>query len=231
MRIALLLLLPLLLPLCRADDFDDDMDDFLTDADDESPTAGGSGQNWQNTDITTLLWKLIKDDKFDEFSVLVEKNPDLVHVRAEDGRGPLWWAYEHKRDQIIDLLHTLGVDQDAQDGDGLMAREMINGPQASKFAARLEKTRMERQIREQLAREQEALYAQYKTCASCTQAGFGWSHEERKCGDFSNRVCSGTDTDFNVEYDPEFDDDELEEDDEDYEEENIADLEEDDFEF
>jgi len=193
---------------------------------------GGDRGHWQNTDITTLLWKLIKEEKFDEFSVLLEKNPDLVHARAEDGRGPLWWAYEHKREQFIDLLHSLGVDKDARDGDNLMAREMINGPQASKFAAKLEQTRRDRQIREQLRREQEALFAQYKTCASCTQAGFGWSHEERKCGDYSNRVCSGTDTDFNIEYDPDFDDDELEDEEEaGYDDGELDDLEEDDFEF
>lgn len=86
-----------------------------------------------------------------------------MHVRAEDGRGPLWWAYEHKREHFIDLLHSLGVDKDAKglrcqihetvitvkyrlDGDGLMAREMVNGPQASKFAAKLEKARQERQV-------------------------------------------------------------------------------------
>eukprot|EP00954_Amorphochlora_amoebiformis_P009947 778947-Amorphochlora_amoeboformis.AAC.1 len=167
----------------------------------------GGNQPWQNTDITTLLWKLIKDNKFDEFSVLVKKNQDLVHVRSEDGRGPLWWCYEHKREDFITLLHSLGIDQDAKDGDGLMARDMIHGPQASKFAAKLEQRRREQQIQEHMKREQEALYAQHKTCASCTEAGYGWSHEDRKCGAYENGECSGTDTDFNIEYDPDYEDD------------------------
>jgi len=229
----LFLLLSLAVFTAHGDEYDDD-EDYMDDGDDGS-NAGGGVREWRNTDITTLLWKLIKDDKFDEFSVLMEKNPDLVHVRAEDGRGPLWWAYEHKRAQFIDLLHSRGIDQDAKDGDGLMAREMVNGPQASKFAAKLEKARKERQMREQIRQEQEVMYAQYKTCAACIQAGFGWSPEARKCGDYSNRVCSGTDTDFNIKYDPDFDDDEeLDDDEEEAFEESgggFDEMEEEDFEF
>ena len=38
-----------------------------------------------------------------------------VHLRAEDGRGPLWWAHEYEKWDIIDLLKERGADFDAVD--------------------------------------------------------------------------------------------------------------------
>lgn len=38
-----------------------------------------------------------------------------VHLRAEDGRGPLWWAHEYEKWDIIDLLKERGADFNAVD--------------------------------------------------------------------------------------------------------------------
>mmetsp|Transcript_9916 Transcript_9916/g.14904 ORF Transcript_9916/g.14904 Transcript_9916/m.14904 type:complete len:232 (+) Transcript_9916:24-719(+) len=231
MRSSAALILCLFAFVARCDDYLDD-EDYEVEVGADGYAGGSSEARWVNTDITTLLWKLIKDDKYDELEVLVRKNPDLVHVRAEDGRGPLWWAYEHRREDIIELLHSLGIDADAKDGDGLMAREMINGPQASQFAKKLEEARRARQMEAQRNLEQQARFAQFKTCPSCTSAGYGWSPTERKCGNYANRECSGNDSDFSVEYDPEYDEDEFEEEEEDasFGAEN-EDMDDDDFEF
>ena len=42
--------------------------------------------------------------------------PELVHIRAEDGRGPLWWAYEYQEAAVIDfLLARPGMRTDLRD--------------------------------------------------------------------------------------------------------------------
>ena len=41
--------------------------------------------------------------------------PLAAHVRAADGRGPLWWAHEHKNEEAIELLQAAGCDEEAQD--------------------------------------------------------------------------------------------------------------------
>lgn len=41
-----------------------------------------------------------------------------AHVRAADGRGPLWWAHEHKNEEAIELLQAAGVDEGAKDRGG-----------------------------------------------------------------------------------------------------------------
>ncbi len=207
---------------CRAQD----------DLDDEFDVEVGSGgdasrANWKNTDITTLMWQQISSGQFDEFAALLEKDEDLVNVRAEDGRGPLWWAYEHKRTEFIELLQSLGVNEDARDGDGKRASDMVNGPEATKYAAELEKRREAKRVQEQIRMQQEAMLSQYRTCPACVQAGYGWSATERRCGNFENKECAGNDSDYAAEYDPDFDGDEDDVSDEEIDPEDL----EDDFDF
>ena len=34
----------------------------------------------------------------------LKRAPGLIHLRVEDGRGPLWWAYEYDRPDMVALL-------------------------------------------------------------------------------------------------------------------------------
>ena len=43
----------------------------------------------------------------------LKRAPGLIHLRAEDGRGPLWWAYEYDRPDMVALLVREGADPDA----------------------------------------------------------------------------------------------------------------------
>ena len=41
-------------------------------------------------------------------------------VRSKDGRGPLWWAYEFGRNDMIALLINHGAKTDEPDKDGVL---------------------------------------------------------------------------------------------------------------
>lgn len=59
---------------------------------------------WANTESTTLLYQLIQSNDVSTLEDLLAAQPDAVHMRSEDGRGPLWWAHEFDREEIIDVL-------------------------------------------------------------------------------------------------------------------------------
>ena len=126
----------------RNDDDDEDDDDALTDEDiadtynddvDESEYASTydakpkqDEEYWANTAETTRMWELISSENANELKQWIRSDPDVVHVRAEDGRGPLWWAYEYGNKKIINMLLEAGVDGTQQDSSGSIASDMRN---------------------------------------------------------------------------------------------------------
>jgi len=70
---------------------------------------------WANTEQTTLLWQLVHAGDINSLKSLLYREPTYVHHRAEDGRGPLFWAYEYQKSEIIDFLLERGADPDALD--------------------------------------------------------------------------------------------------------------------
>jgi dolichyl-diphosphooligosaccharide--protein glycosyltransferase len=47
-------------------------------------------EDWENNEMTTLLWELIAEGHVDELREVFINNPRLAHIRSEDGRGPMW---------------------------------------------------------------------------------------------------------------------------------------------
>ena len=54
--------------------------------------------------MTTAMWSLIDRGDLAELSKALESDTDLVYIRSEDGRGPLFWAYEYERYDLVKLL-------------------------------------------------------------------------------------------------------------------------------
>jgi len=79
---------------------------------------------WQNTEETTSLWNMIHANDLESIQDWIDIEPYVVHLRSEDGRGPLWWAYEHKRKKIVSLLLASGADPDAKDASGTKPRDV-----------------------------------------------------------------------------------------------------------
>ena len=74
---------------------------------------------WEDTDETSMMWELISNGKFPEFISVIEGAPEMAHVRSSDGRGPMWWAYEYKRPEMIDIMKQLRVSDERPDKNGL----------------------------------------------------------------------------------------------------------------
>lgn len=49
-------------------------------------------ENWRNTELTTDLWRYISSGNTEEVEKMVERDARIALVRAEDGRGPLFWV-------------------------------------------------------------------------------------------------------------------------------------------
>jgi hypothetical protein len=59
---------------------------------------------WADTELTTALWQVISSHSFKQFRQLIAQHPAAVHVRAKDGRGALFWAYEFKNGNAARML-------------------------------------------------------------------------------------------------------------------------------
>ena len=110
---------------------DEDIADTYNDDVDESEYASTydakpkqDEEYWANTAETTRMWELISSGNANELKQWIRSDPDVVHVRAEDGRGPLWWAYEYGNKKIINMLLEAGVDGTQQDSSGSIASDM-----------------------------------------------------------------------------------------------------------
>jgi len=64
------------------------------------------------------MFELIAKNDVKTLSQWLSTNPDAVHIRSEDGRGPVWWAREYQRTQVLDLLKHYKVRTDLADAGG-----------------------------------------------------------------------------------------------------------------
>lgn len=79
---------------------------------------------WQDNEVTSELYDLIKSRELDQLRMLLQDQPEYAHVRSKDGRGPMWWAHEHGRPSIVKLLKSHGVSENLRDRDGITALEL-----------------------------------------------------------------------------------------------------------
>merc|ERR1712146_606211 len=73
---------------------------------------------WANTFVTTRLWEVINKDDMAGLDDMIKANPRVIHARSEDGRGPLFWAYEYGRTEMVKKLEELGTDNTVRDKNG-----------------------------------------------------------------------------------------------------------------
>lgn len=76
--------------------------------------------------MTSALFDLIRRDDVETFAMALQEDPALAHIRAKDGRGPMWWAHEHGRKQIIKLLKSQGVSEKLRDKDGMTPLDLAD---------------------------------------------------------------------------------------------------------
>jgi dolichyl-diphosphooligosaccharide--protein glycosyltransferase len=76
-------------------------------------------EDWEDNEKTSMMWEIIKEAEIQEFASVLQEHPELAHIRSEDGRGPMWWAHEYGRPQMIKILRQLGVSEDRTDSMGI----------------------------------------------------------------------------------------------------------------
>jgi len=79
---------------------------------------------WRNTEETTRLWQLANAGDLRNLANWVYHQPSIVHLRSEDGRGALFWAYEYAKWDMVDFLLERGADPEARDANGMKPEEM-----------------------------------------------------------------------------------------------------------
>ena len=55
------------------------------------------------------MWAIIDGGDMEELAKAIDADKDLVYLRSEDGRGPLFWAYEYERYDMVKLLLDNGA--------------------------------------------------------------------------------------------------------------------------
>jgi ankyrin repeat protein len=58
--------------------------------------------------MSTAMWSIIDRGDSASLAKSLEADPNLVYVRSEDGRGPLFWAYEYERYDMVKILLDKG---------------------------------------------------------------------------------------------------------------------------
>ena len=64
------------------------------------------------------MWSIIDRGDIDELTKALDQDTNLVYLRSEDGRGPLFWAYEYERYDMVKVLLDRGADAAATDAKG-----------------------------------------------------------------------------------------------------------------
>ena len=84
---------------------------------------------WEDTEDTTRMWKLISSNSVDELKAWLEEKPHKAFIRSRDGRGPMWWAFEQRNEQITNLLMKAGVPHTDRDAKGMTPVDLLGGEQ------------------------------------------------------------------------------------------------------
>lgn len=79
---------------------------------------------WANTPETTRMWQLASTGDVTQMAQWLYRDPQAVHLRAEDGRGALWWAYESSKPDMVAFLLSRGADPNAVDLNGQRPEEL-----------------------------------------------------------------------------------------------------------
>lgn len=74
--------------------------------------------NFEDTEDTTLMWKLVSGNAVDDLQRWLKNDPGAAWLRSADGRGPMWWAFESKNQDIVTMLMKLGVPHTDKDKHG-----------------------------------------------------------------------------------------------------------------
>jgi dolichyl-diphosphooligosaccharide--protein glycosyltransferase len=81
--------------------------------------------SWEDTEDTTLMWKLVSGNAMEDLQRWLKNDPGAAWLRSADGRGPMWWAFESKNQDIVTMLMKMGVPHTDKDKHGLSPVDIL----------------------------------------------------------------------------------------------------------
>lgn len=75
----------------------------------------------------TMLWEQISQGNNQGVQSAIEATPCLIFTRAKDGRGPLFWAYEFKKYDLVRYLISKGAEENVRDIEGNFPKDLAPG--------------------------------------------------------------------------------------------------------
>ena len=83
--------------------------------------------SWDDTDDTTKMWQLISSNNVDDLTAWLDVEPHKAYIRSKDGRGPMFWAFEQRNEEITKLLMKVGVPHTDRDSRGMTPVDLLEG--------------------------------------------------------------------------------------------------------
>lgn len=71
------------------------------------------------------MWTLINSNDVAQLSSWLEAQPHVAFVRSKDGRGPMWWAFEKRNEEVTKILMKAGVPHMDKDAKGLTPLDLL----------------------------------------------------------------------------------------------------------
>lgn len=107
-------------------------------SDESKPDAAAGGVNFEelkktryrtydDTEETTTMWRLVTTNAIDELTMWLEEDPSVAFLRSKDGRGPMWWAFESRNQDIVKVLMKAGVPHTDKDQSGKSPSDLLEG--------------------------------------------------------------------------------------------------------
>jgi dolichyl-diphosphooligosaccharide--protein glycosyltransferase len=82
---------------------------------------------WDDTDDTTRMWQLISSNNVIDLKAWLDVEPHKAFIRSKDGRGPMFWAFEQRNEEITKVLMKAGVPHTDRDSRGMTPGELLEG--------------------------------------------------------------------------------------------------------
>jgi dolichyl-diphosphooligosaccharide---protein glycosyltransferase len=81
---------------------------------------------WEDNDATTRMWQIISDGRINDLQKWLAVAPEVAFLRSRDGRGPMFWAYEQRNEDITKILLKAGVPNTDRDAQGKTPVDLLD---------------------------------------------------------------------------------------------------------
>jgi hypothetical protein len=75
-------------------------------------------QFFTDTEVTFNMHQIIKENNIQYMHAVLQERPEFAHVRDAKGQGPMWWAHQYGRMELIQLFKMHAVSEELRDIDG-----------------------------------------------------------------------------------------------------------------